>query len=401
MTPKLLAKFIDKQNYDVRVTRNGRWIDQKCAYDALTFVADCIFEYITLNGDRAFTSPQIWKSEYAINNVQAFFGKPDPENPATVDEYNKFYRQPMKLLAASGVLTERKVGIAIEFKVAEIHILEYIAAKDRNSMDFLCLYIEKTLKDSGLLDGFDSFFDEQTISSYQSLKAKFSDFCFEYTPIKNPAEPGRIFAKVLNPLAYKRHLKGTERGRLSRNMMTLNKLQYNQPNWRDVNSGKDKNIARGDFTPAISPQMYKYKMSKAKRNLRSFNDKYNDKRSEVTDKFSIGEVATHMHHIFPQNEFVTISEFIENLIALTPAQHMNLAHPNGNTHIIDEDYQHTCLINKTASIRENLVDDHQSPIIYDFKDFMTVLNVGFNTDHFDRLEPNDFSSVIGGILHYQ
>ena len=33
MTNNLLQQFINDQCYDVRVTRNGRWIDQKCAFD--------------------------------------------------------------------------------------------------------------------------------------------------------------------------------------------------------------------------------------------------------------------------------------------------------------------------------------------------------------------------------
>jgi hypothetical protein len=96
MTPNLLLKFINGHNYDVRCTNNGRWIDQKCALDAVCFVADCIVDYIRNGGKQPFQSPDIWKSEYAIKNVQLWFGKPDPQKRSTTDEYNKFFRQPMK-----------------------------------------------------------------------------------------------------------------------------------------------------------------------------------------------------------------------------------------------------------------------------------------------------------------
>ena len=45
-----------------------------------------------------------------------------------------------------------------------------------------------------------------------------------------------------------------------------------------------------------------------------------------------------MHHIFPQSEFAEIADYIENLIALTSGQHLQKAHPNGNTRIIDKQY---------------------------------------------------------------
>jgi len=40
-----------------------------------------------------------------------------------------------------------------------------------------------------------------------------------------------------------------EKGRLSRSMITYDKIMYNQTNWRDDAVGKDKNVARGDFNP--------------------------------------------------------------------------------------------------------------------------------------------------------
>ncbi len=398
MTPNLLARFINSQNYDIRISKNGRWIDQKCAYDSVCFVADCIVEYIRAGGDQPFQSPSIWRSEYAVANVQAFFGKPDPLKRATMDEYNKFFRQPMKMLAAAGVLSEEKVSSAIQFRVENIEVLEYIALRERNSYEFLCLYIEKTLNDSGLWDSFESFFDEQTKFSLESLKNKFIDFSIKYTPINTHTEASRIFIKVLNPLACKNHKKGIVKGRISSSNITFNVLAYNQPNWRDVLSGKDKNIARSDFQNVPEPhELYKYKVSRAMKNLRRFNDTYNGGKSEVVDKFSIGEIATHMHHIFPKNEFPKIAEYIENLIALTSGQHLQRAHKNGRTSSIDVEYQYICLICKTESIRKNLLENRGESIIYNFEDFMYVLDIGLKAEYFGHLELNDFNAVLQGI----
>lgn len=398
MTPNLLAKFIDEKNYDIRVIKNGRWIDQKCAFDSVCFVADCIVEYIRSENIQTFYSPDIWRSEYAVKNVQLWFGKPDPLQASTMDEYNKFFRQPMKMLAASGVLSETRVGNSIEFRVKKIEVLEYIALRERNSAEFLWLYIEKTLRDSGLWDSFESFFDEQTNTSLQDLKSKFADFCIKHTPINTPTEANRIFIKVLNPLAFKFHKKGTRRGRLSPANITLHNIEYNQPNWRDIQAGKDKNVARGDFNPTqSSQQMYEYKVSRAKKNLKQFNDKYNNRNSEIVDRFSVGEIATHMHHIFPKNEFQEIADYIENLIALTSGQHLQRAHPNGKTTVVDKEYQKICLICKAESIRRNIVENDEVPIIYSFEDFMHVLDIGLDTDYFGFLPSGDYGSVVKGI----
>jgi len=404
MTPNLMANFINEHNYDVRRTGNGRWIDQKCALDAVCFVADCIVDYIRNGGNQPFQSPDIWKSEYAIANVQHLFAKPDPLKRSTMDEYNKFFRQPMKMLAAAGVLREDGVvNNAIQFSIEKIEVLEYIALRERNSFDFLCLYIEKTLRDSGLWDSFESFFDEQTNTSLIYLKNIFAKFCIKYTPINTDVEANRIFIKVLNPIACKYHKNGIIRGRISPSIITYNKIMYNQTNWRDDYSGKDKNIARGDFVPSpSSEQMYQYRVSKAAKYLRQFNDKYNGAKSEVLDKFSVGEIATHMHHIFPKNQFQEIADFIENIIALTSGQHLQCAHPNGNTSEIDQSYQYTCLIGKTESIRKNILESNGVPIIYNFESFMYVLGVGLHTDDFEHLPECDFSSVLVGIeINYE
>lgn len=42
MNNNLIMKFLEEQQYDIRVSGNGRWVDQKCAFDAVCFVADCI-----------------------------------------------------------------------------------------------------------------------------------------------------------------------------------------------------------------------------------------------------------------------------------------------------------------------------------------------------------------------
>lgn len=397
MTANLLEQFLNAHDYDIRKSRNGRWIDQKCTMDELCFVADCVVVYLQEGGQQPFQSPDIWHTPYAIENVQKLFSKPDPTDKSTIDEYNKFFRQPLKMLAAAGVLREDgKKNNTIQFSVENEGVLDYLSLRERNCFDFLCSYITKTLKDSGLWDAFESFFDEQTKEQYNNVKEKFRQFCWDYTPINNQAEPNRIFTKVLNPLAVLYKKKGTVGGALSKKIITLEDIKYNRTNFRDKD--KDKNVSRQQalVIDKVQEDIYDYNVEKAKRRLRKFNDKFNGARSEILDSMAIGQQATHMHHIFPKHEFPVIADYVENLIALTAGQHLQKAHPAGNTQVIDRDYQYICLISKTESIRKNLVDGIGEPL-YDFFLFMFVLDTGLRTDYFEALPENDFVQVASGI----
>lgn len=402
MTKNLIAEFLDNHDYDIRKTHNGRWIDQKCLYDEVCFVADCIVDYLRNGGSQPFTSPTIWHLEYSMENVMHVFGKPDPSTQSVIDEYNKFFRQPMKMLAAAGVLSERVEGHTIYFSVVNEDMLEFIALRERNSFEFICMYVEKTLKDSGLWDAFASFYDEQTDEQYNNVKQKFSAFCIKYTPINTEVEANRIFTTVVNQLACNYHKKGTFRGRISPTIITLDKISYNKPNWYDNLTGKEKNVSRQDYVAQgglieITDSSFDYQVTRAMKYLREFITKHFDGEPEVVDRYSIGQKQGAIHHIFPKNQFPQIAMYLENLIALTSAQHLQEAHPGGNTRIVDPQFQYMCLICKTNNIKKNLEGDGNIPIRYNFTDFMYVLDQGFSTDYFSNIPENDFNAVLVGI----
>ena len=321
--------------------------------------------YLQEGGKQPFQSPDIWHTDYAIENVHKLFSKPAPTDKSTIDEYNKFFRQPLKMLAAAGVLRENgKKKNTIQFSVENEAVLEYLSLRERNCLDFLCSYITKTLKDSGLWDAFASFFDVQTKENFKNAKDKFRDFCWEYTPISigKKDEPDRIFTKVINPLAVLYKKRGAVNGVLSKKIITLEDIKYNRTNFRDKD--KEKNVSRqqAQLVDKAVDVVYDYNVEKAKRRLHKFNDTFNNGRSEITDALSIGHLATHMHHIFPKNEFPVIAGYVENLIALTPGQHLQKAHPAGKTQVIDKDYQYICLMNKTENIRRNILEDFGEPL---------------------------------------
>ncbi len=403
MDNQTIQDFLNTHDYDVRKTHNGRWIDQKCTMDVVCLVADCIIEFTSNKPDKRFTVNDIWYSDYTVKYVQQIFSKPDPTQKAS-NEYDKYFGQPIKLLDAAGVIHGEKEGQRYTYEIVNQELLEYISFRERNCYNFLCLYIEKALKDCGIYHLFENFFRLQDKNSFKELKDGYTSFTIENTPINGATECGRIFTKVLNPLACKFKKCGTERGHISKNIITQDMIMYNQRNWRDILSEKPKDMTRVDYEVTLpNPNenyMTTYRINRAKKNLRRFNDRYRNGKTEVFDERHIQDLATQMHHIFPVSDFPKIADYLENLIALTPTQHFVYAHPKNNTKYIDREYQYLCLVAKTGTIRENLVMNTGSPVIYDFNLFLKVLSIGLGNDEFYKVPNLDFDTLLGQIEQY-
>lgn len=384
-----INNFLANKNYDIKLNGNGRWIDQKCTPDVVSIISDCIIEYVKSNPQTCvFSSTDIWHSKYSELNILSIFKKPGTENKNAKNEYDKFFQQPMEMLANSGVIIKKKVGNRNYYSLNEINILEYLSMGEKNALKFLQLYIEKVLSDTGIFDVFKEFFNNPNQRTYEKVKNCFTNITKTYTKINGDTESRRIFTKVINPLSFKYNCEGTEKGRISKDIISYDMLMYNRDNFRDVFSKKPKGMTRDEYqlkkkgTPNQS--YYLYSSLKAKKYLKSFNDIFRNGESEIDNESN----AIQMHHIFPESQFPDICGFYENLIALTPNQHFINAHPNGNTGKIDRAYQYKCLQCKLKNICTNFnstFEDH----IYDKDRFLKVLDVGLETDEFEQI--NDFS----------
>ena len=403
LTQKDIVNFFSQFDYDLRISGNGRWIDQKCTADVVTIISDCIYNYILENPKATFTTPDIWHYNYAVENIETIFKKPGVESTAARNEYDKFFQQPMEMLASANVLTKIKKGNRNYYKVNNTEVLEYIALREKNALFFLKNYIEKVLKDSGLFNPFEDFFARPSHDTYNAVKTAFSNFTIEYTKINGKVECNRIFTKILNPLAYFNNSKGTEKGRLSDQIITYDMLMYNRNNFRDLYADKPKGITRKEYAEkhliTVNAAYYHYQSAKAKRFLRIFNDINRNGQSEHLDGIH-NDRAVNMHHIFPEADYPEIASYLENIIALTPTQHFSYAHPNARTQEIDEQYQHLLLLSKANRIQENLLDD-SSDKIYEFSNFLYVLNVGFEDATVMEIADMDFASVVNRLnVHY-
>lgn len=387
-----IQKHLNSYDYDIRKSQSGRWIDQKCTIDIISTIADCILQYVGEDTKKRFTVKDIWFSEFSINHIQKLFVKPDPSNKSK-NEYDKLFGQPMKLLGYSKVLNEIKDNNRNLYSINNLEVLNFIATRDGNALEFMNLYITKVLSDSGILNEFDKFFYVQTDDAYNSVRNSFFRFTQHNTPINGDTECGRIFTKVINVLAFCKKKCGSVKGRKSKELITYDELLYNRKNWRDESSKKPKNIPRSEHPEQRDELMTAYRIQKAKRKLHEFNVKYRNGLSEMLENNIYEPGATQMHHIFPAAAYPTIADYLENLIALTPNQHFQKAHPNNNTAYIDKDYQYLCLVCKAGHIKNNLESITQEHI-YVFSDYMNVLNTGFETKDFDSIKENDFDRVI-------
>lgn len=393
-----LSEYFQGKDCDIAKSHNARWLDQKCAIDVVTIVADCIMQYAENKPNTTFSSIDIWRDNYTVENVLAIFKKPSPDAKIARNEYDKFFQQPMEMLSYAGVLEKIKVGNRNLYAIGDKDMLAFIAMRERNALSFMAAYIEKVLTDSGLWNAFERFFAKQTKEEYQALKTRYSSFIRENTPINGEVECNRIFIKVLNPLAYCRNTCGTERGYLSKDKVTFDMLMYNRNNFRDLYSEKPKGVTRKEHEPTRlltieQEAYYAYVANKAKRAIKAFNIQFRGGLTEYDSAKFGDEQATHIHHIFPAADFPAISFYFENLIALTPTQHLNYAHPMGSTTVINRKYQHLLILAKIASIKKNLSSKTED-IIYDFHKLLHILHIGLSDELFKCIADNNYDAVI-------
>lgn len=386
-----INNFFASFDFDVRKSKDARYMDQKVTPDVLCIIADCVLNF-TADRNIEFTKDDIWNDNYFNTNVKTIFNKPDTANTTTRQEYDKFTSQPLRTLAYSNVLTMRKESGRNIYRINDKRILEFIAMKERNAYLFLYHYIVKVLTDSGQIPFFNSFKEKcqsntVTKNDLIQLKERFQRFMIGNTSINGKVEVNRIFPKILNIFACENNIQGTVRGQLSENQFYYTDLMYNRPNWRDV--GKNKNISRNEAIVEHETLLMKqnqaysdYLVQKAMKIIRTMY-----RESEVKDQWGNGE-ATQVHHIFPKSEFPQIAHYIENLIKLTPTQHFTKAHPNNKTDSINKDYQLVCLLAKTDNIEKSL---NSGEFIYRKESFIFVLNTGLSMATFGN--DQDFPEI--------
>lgn len=368
-----IQKHLAGFDFDIRKSGNARFMDQKVTPDVLSFISDCILILTSSAETVEFTVKDIWNLQYFAKLVQQVFSKPMPSDATAVHEYDKFIGQPIKTLEYARVLSVDRSGRSARYKIHKKDILQYIASNSRNSFTFLSLYLDKVMRDSGFYAEIAHYEDlyrrgSLDVGSFRDLKRKFQKLIIGNTKITGTTEVNRIFPKILNIFAVEKCMPGAESGRMSEHPFYYQDLMYNRINFRDKDKKKSitRTSAAGE-TPVDSTGAY------ADQRLKNqINDMH--AASEVRDSLGKGP-ADHIHHIFPRSEFPELRPYPENLIKLTASQHLSKAHPGGDTHVVDREYQKVCLISKSFSV-ENALKRHQ--YFYRKESLINVINVGYS-----------------------
>ena len=428
MTDQNIIDHLAQYDLDLRKSKDGTALDMKDTPDIVSYIADCIMNFVdthesskTHRKQISFTVSDIWFSDYAIKTAVEVFGKPAPDTPKAVQEYNKFFTLPIKALLYAKVLSATRNGRNYIFQVHNYELLEFISQRDSYAARFLALYFKKVLNDSGLYGVFEDFFELETIDALKKIRTEFVALMFEYG-LKgqkggSPLECNRTCNKVINVLAYYERKKGAFRGRVSDEQISLQATRYNDSNFIDKAKGKPKGITRSEYEgEARARARLEYDISRAKRNVDRFNMAFNEGYSEalpstittyaltgVDIRFELSaarQAATDKHHIFPVSNYPSISTYYENIICLTPEQHYNWAHPHHDTSVVNREYQYYLVLSKAEQIMLNVKYLVGAPDFYNFRRFTKVLDVGLDTDAFEKIAMNDFTTLKDTVSQY-
>ena len=363
-----IHEYFQNRDLDIRKTKNARFFDQKVQPDVLSAVCECILHCV--NNEDVFTVNDIRFCPYSNELVTEIFNK--PEIKKAENEYDKFFSQPLKMLAYSGLISENKEKKPSKYTVVHKEFIEYISLRDRNAFYFLSIYLEKVLQDSGILKYFHIFFKQQNKDSLYELREIYIKYINENTAIKKELEPIRIFNPMLNILSFKYKKLGSKSGDISE--INYDDLLYNRPNWRDVK--KDKTLTRNEFNAQFfeknieNGKFYKYQIEKAKKFIKKIHSV-----SEI-HRFT-SYPSTQAHHIFLSADYPELADIPENIIAITPNQHFYRCHPNNRTSVIDRHYQIICLLSKLDTVEMDYMNQEFN---YSKENFIDVLNVGLDTN---------------------
>ena len=351
---KFLESLWENSRLDIRITKNGRWYDQKVTPDIMSAI--CLGIIDISNKKSYFTNTDIRKASLFEERMVDMFGKPHPSHSGASSEYDKVPAQPVNVLKSAGIINP---GTHNSFTVAcpiALEIVEDIANSEEIACDFLYQYIRESLVQSGMNDLFDEFFQKEDRESFANLKDEFANFVIKNTPINGKTECRRIFTKVLNIQSFVKKKKGTKRGRLSHERINLNDIRYNRTNWRDDAVQKPKNIPRQiwELNPNNPISGLTVNVGSGVRRTVLEVKRHHEYEPEIEDSRYGSDTHGRVqgHHIFPKSQYPCFENKRENIILLTPAQHVAEAHNGESLYNINHAYQGFCLTQKLETIME-------------------------------------------------
>jgi hypothetical protein len=372
LNDNLINDYLSSLDLNLRQKDSLAFANQKIKADVLEIIAELIIKH-TDDNQNPFTSPELEKNEANIDIISRTFSKPLINDPLAASEMDKFFSQPLKYLSFYKVLKLETVSNRNYYTVLRKDILEYIKSSTFNSLQFI-IFANKNflINNLELKIHFDNFFFNQNQTTYSKVKLEFERFINKYTYVVNIAEPRRVFAPFINPIAYELKKKGSIGGRISPRIIVYSDLKYNRPNFYNESIGVPPGMTRQEYLPRYLATIDEQSGFDAEE--RTSIRKVKNRHAQISE-YSGQTGASEVHHIFTRSQFENLRCYRENLINLTPNEHRNQAHPNSNFSIVDENFQTKLLFCKLESIKNSIF---LNDTFYKLQNFTKVLIVGYN-----------------------
>ena len=375
----------------VKTPRVGVHYEQKTTPDLLWCVAHVILDLTKEDANRVFSDDDVRESSVFNSLMQDYFSKPPQEEAE--NEYNKVSSYQLGVLSFAGILDQTGARPK-RYRVNVMEALEYIAVNDFNATRFLGEYTEKFIQDNGLSDVFENYRRNPNQDNHLHAKEAYWNWARAHTAIKGDDRKHtyRVFNKMFNVFCYKNRLPGEDASNITLGACPYTFLIYNRENFRDKDmpTGMTRQQYYNEVLSEIDEEgVVETLLQKAKDAVKLKHGN----NSEIQDP-GLGYLPNggiHVHHILPRHSYSQFSLTKENLISLTPGQHLSRAHIEANTRTINQEFQIICLKKKFEHIRASL---DAGDNFYDLKEFIKILNTCFNW----TLDENSSAEQVGVAL---
>lgn len=371
-----IKTYIDGLNL-LKNLRTGIHFEQKTTPDLIWCVASVLLDVTKDQHDLVFSDKDNIRTSRLFNELmQDYFTKP-PQAEAE-DEYNKVSSYQLGIFEYAGIL-ERVDDRPLRYRIIEREVLEVLALNDLSAGKFLTQYTEKLIRDNGLWPHFERYISNPNQQAYVDFKEAYWQWAKRNTGVRteNPQHSYRVFNKIFNILSYKYRLPGQSGSNVTEGVCPYSFLIYNRTNFRDKDM--PSGLTRQEYADTVLSQIDREGVvgTLLKKAKEAVARKYGD--SEIKDvKYGyLPEKGVHVHHMLPVHAYQDFSLVRENLIALTPGQHLSDAHPRGNTRLIDYNYQAVCLLQKLRNIQESVNNNED---FYEPSRFIEVINACYGLE---------------------
>ena len=359
----------------VKTPRVGVHYEQKTTPDLLWCVARVILDLTKEDSNRVFSDDDVRESPMFNSLMQDYFSKPPQEEAE--NEYNKVSSYQLDVLSFAGILDQIDARPK-RYRVSVLEALEYIAVNDFNAAHFLGEYTEKFIHDYGFSDVFENYHQNPNQDNHLRAKEAYWNWARTHTAVKGDdrRHTYRVFNKIFNVFCYKNRLPGEDTSNITPGVCPYTFLIYNRENFRDKDmpTGMTRQQYHDEVLSEIDEGgVVETLLQKAKDAVKLKHD--NNSEIQDPDLGYLPNGGVHVHHILPRHSYSQFSLSKENLISLTPGQHLSRAHIEANTRTINPEFQIVCLKKKFEHIRASLDAGED---FYDLKEFIKILNICFN-----------------------